>query len=215
MKCSGQTKTGKPCRRAAVPGSSYCPAHLPEGDLLGDEPVVFWGDLNAKEKAFVSEYLTSFNLTRAAQAYGYYGERPSTFGVTVLKRKNVRACVGEAAEELFMSLEEARKRISDMARASLEPFLKVDDETLDVSLDITNPEARRHLHLVKKLKIHKREVADVTYETTEFELHDAKDALDKILKLRGAYAPERISIQDSRQDPDAPKTLDEWYDQHR
>lgn len=49
-KCHGMTKTGKPCRGGAMPGSQYCGPHQPKGKLseidlgLGENPsdVISW-----------------------------------------------------------------------------------------------------------------------------------------------------------------------------
>lgn len=89
-----------------------------------------------------------------------------------------------------MSTEEAVARLNVMARGTLEPFI-VTDGSGNPRLVIPAGD-KDAVGLLKKVKVKERQMVTpggdlVTTTETEFEIHDPKDAIDKILKVAGAY----------------------------
>lgn len=99
-----------------------------------------------------------------------------------------------------MDAEEAVKRMTDWGRGTAHPFLVLDEATGEIRIDLTTEQAQQNLHLIKEIKqtdtIVKKPTQDdpdtVINRTWEIKLHDQKDAVDKILKVLGRYAPEKI-----------------------
>ena len=113
-----------------------------------------------------------------------------------------------------MSAGEAVRRLAEMGRGSLIPFVSyqnepqlhvltgepiLDDEGKEktvsvVRVDLNSDQARSNLHLLRKIK-------QGAYGL-EIEIHDPKDALDKILQLHGRYkqvpgdlgTPKQVSV---------------------
>ncbi|MFW6202297.1 MAG: hypothetical protein ACOC8B_06950, partial [Gemmatimonadota bacterium] len=89
---------------------------------------------------------------------------------------------------LTMTADEVLKRLADWGRGDFSPFL-----TEGGGLDLTSPTAREHIGLLRKVKIKERMIATdedeppILERRTEVELHDAKDAVDKIAKVHGLY----------------------------
>ncbi len=142
--------------------------------------------LTTKQRRFIEEYCLDFNATRAAIRAGYAERSAQQIGAENLTKPVISAAIYERLNELSMSSEEAIKRLSDMGRASFEKFLII-SETGQIELNLSSPEARAHLHLIKKIKQTKRSSLTDTgvVETTiyhEVELHDAKDAIKIILE---------------------------------
>ena len=77
-----------------------------------------------------------------------------------------------------MTAAEATALMGGWAHGSLNPFLSETGH-----LDLTTPQAQANLHLIKKIKRSQTKYG----ESVEIELHDPKDAADKVLKLHGAY----------------------------
>jgi|GEM_PF-1334116 len=192
-KCKAHTKSGKSCKSSAIKGSEYChiKAHQQQDPEAG---------LTDKQKRFVEEYCIDYNATRSAISAGYSKKTASEQGYQLLQKTSVQDAIKKRMDELSMSAEEAVKRLADMGRGSFESFMEVQqDGTLKI--DLSNPEARKQFHLIKKIKqkdvVRKSHSGDdevVTDRVFEIELHDSKDAIDKILKVWGKYAPEKLDV---------------------
>lgn len=177
--------TGKRCRRKASPGSDYCG--------LGSHCENPEDNLPEKQQHFVDEYCKHYNATRAAKIAGYSENSADAIGCELLKHPHVKKAIKKRLNELAMSREEAIKRMADWGRGSPAPFLSVDPKTQELKISLSSPEAKEHLHLIKKIKQYETTTENgITRRTWEIELHDAKDAVDKILKIHGAYAPDKI-----------------------
>lgn len=144
--------------------------------------------LTVKQQRFVEEYCVDFNATQAAIRAGYSKNVPSEIGYENLRKPQIAKAIADRLDALSMSAEEALKRLTDMARASFLPFLEIDDEGR-VRFNLGSDEAKMHFHLIRKIKSKRRTVAGDEWEMewVEVELHDAKDAIDKILRARGVY----------------------------
>lgn len=141
--------------------------------------------LTTKQKRFVEEYCTNFNATQAAIRAGYAERSAQEIGSENLSKPIVSDAIAARLKELSMSSEEAVKRLTEIARGSFVPFLSI--AAGKIVIDLNNPLAQRHLHLIKKIKqVTKKGVEDgkvVEVVNFEIELHDAKDALKTILEV--------------------------------
>jgi phage terminase small subunit len=106
-------------------------------------------------------------------------------GSELLKNTEIAAYVDERMAELTMRPAEILRRMSDMAQATLKPFINVTDEGF-VYFDFSDPEAMNYVHLIKKIKSKRTRRLDgeSTWEDelVEVELYDAKDALKELGK---------------------------------
>lgn len=190
-KCRAHTKTGKRCNNEAVEGSEYC--HIKSHREQSPE-----ASLTDKQRRFVEEYCVDYNATAAAKRAGYSKNSASEIGFENLRKPQIANAIKKRMEELAMSAEEAVKRLADWGRGTAHPFLQVNEKTGELHIDLSSEKAQQNLHLIKKLKQHDTIVQkgggdkdEVISRTWEIELHDQKDAVDKILKVIGAYAPQK------------------------
>lgn len=94
-----------------------------------------------------------------------------------------------------MSADEALKRLADIARGSVDPFLHADEDG-NVYINLGTDSAKDHYGLLKKVKQTKTVTrGDNDYEReeikTEFDLYDKQRALVDILKMHGKFV-ERV-----------------------
>lgn len=88
-----------------------------------------------------------------------------------------------------MPTAEAVRRLTDMGRAELSPFMTKDGD--GYRLDISSAKARKAIGLIKKVEQKRFVVKDKdgnvvgTELTLKIELHDAKDAIVKLLEVQG------------------------------
>jgi len=149
-------------------------------------------NLTNKQKIFVEEYIQCWNATKAAELAGYKGNKDTlrSVGCENLAKPYIKDYIDQRINEVSMSSNEVLKRLTDWGRGSIAPFLKADDYSQ--SLDVSTESAQDNLQLIKKIKQNDtvRTTDDdetVTNRTFEIELHDAKDAVDKIARIRGMY----------------------------
>lgn len=99
-----------------------------------------------------------------------------------------------------MSSEEVLYRLGSVARAALMPFVRVDDDGF-VYFNFADPDAKRHMHIIKKLKSKRERRIDGKGEEAktwegewvEVELHDPLKALELIGKQHRLFT-ERLEI---------------------
>ena len=146
-------------------------------------------ELTDKQKRFVEQYCIHFNGARAAREAGYSEESAKEIASENLTKPNVKNAINARLDELTMSASEATKRLTDMARGSIESFLDIDDDGRTV-IDLSKLEAKNNLGLIKKIKQTKKELFDgsIIEISNEIELHDQKDAILNLLKLHGKFA---------------------------
>ena len=151
--------------------------------------------LTDKRQKFVDAYCgpAKLNGTLAARTAGYASGCCSEEAYRLLRNAQVRDGIAKRLERFSMYAAEATERMDQFARGSLVPFL-----TADGHVDLSTDEAQDNLHLIRKLKMTTRysKDGDKLSETFEIEIHDPEDALDKVLKLTGAYAqPEHQDVK--------------------
>jgi phage terminase small subunit len=153
--------------------------------------------LTAKEKIFVDEYLKCFNGAQAARNAKYSKNSIYAIAYENLRKPHIRAEIDKRMSEIHMSSAEVLARLSDHARASHRPFVKVTDDGF-VYFDFSNPEAIDHMHLVKKIetKRSRRVVGKVNKdedpeewedEWVKVELHDPQSALQMLGKYHKLF----------------------------
>lgn len=144
--------------------------------------------LTIKQQRFVEEYCKHFNATKAAVDAGYSIHTAGSIGCENLIKPDIKEAIELRVNALTMSANEALVRLTDFARGSFKPFLKITEtgEVQELTIDLYTDQAQQSLHLIKKMKQTKRffqgELTDVI---TEVEIHDAKDATVKVLQLHG------------------------------
>ena len=143
--------------------------------------------LNDKQRLFVELYCQYRNASRAAREAGYSDVRSDQAGYQLLRNSEVLAAISQLMEQTAMSAGECLGRMTVWGRGSLEYFL---DENGELSL--TTEEAKNNRGLLKKVRqkkiVRTTPEGDKIEEThTEIELHDAKDAVDKMLHIHGRY----------------------------
>lgn len=150
--------------------------------------------LTNKQKSFCEYYIQSWNATDAARKAGYKGNNNTlgVIGYENLRKPNIEAHIKERIDQLSMSTNEVLKRLTDWGRGSLEHFITKDDYSR--ALDVNSDQARLNIGLIKKIKQNETVVKakskkdeQVVNRTFEIEIHDPKDAVDKIARIRGMY----------------------------
>ena len=151
--------------------------------------------LTDKQQLFVAEYLVDKNGAAAAQRAGYSAKNSKQEAYKLLQNERICAAIDQVLDLHAMRASEAVSLLADWGRGSIARFLKVGvDGTLEFNL--SHPEAKDHLHLVKEMTQTTVTImmgeAERTERRTTVKLHDAKDAVHKILQLHGRYAPQKF-----------------------
>jgi phage terminase small subunit len=139
--------------------------------------------LSAKQKAFINEYLSDFNATRAAQRAGYGGD-DNTLAVTgsrLLRIDKVAEAIAARMQEKAMGPDEVLRRLAEQARAEYSAYL-----TPDGAVDFARLIADGKGHLVKGIKD--------TAQGRNIEFHDAQAALVHIGKHHKLFT-EKVEME--------------------
>ena len=142
--------------------------------------------LTTRERAFVYSFCQYRNAAKAARDAGYSERSAKEIGYKNITKVHIQAAISSLMEQHGMSVGECIGRLTAWGRGTMEPFLTDAGE-----LTISTPDAIENRHLIKKVRQKKtvRRIDEVIEEetTTEIELHDPKDAVDKMLQLHGRY----------------------------
>lgn len=157
--------------------------------------------LSDAHRRFVYEYIANgYNATQAYKKVypktGYEAARSSASALLTIP--NIREAIKKEFESKAMEKEEILARLADMGRATHYPFIEIDSDGF-IYFDFSSPEARAHLHLIKKIKtkrnrqiVGKGEDAETWEgEWIEVELHDSKDALKLIGQHQKLFDPDK------------------------
>jgi len=151
-------------------------------------------ELTDLEKRFVEAYCgrARFSIIRAALAAGYSKRSKGMAGYKVYERQQVRDAIERKLDRESMKDGEILARLTAMARGDLSPFLHVDEDGRTFQLNLASEDAQTALFLVRKLTQTEHlsfsgEEAEetTTRRRTEIELHDSKDALKLLARVRG------------------------------
>ena len=145
--------------------------------------------LSAKQLAFVDEYLTCMNAT---QAYRLVYPKASyasanTASARLLTNTNIKAEIERRMKEHAMPAHEALARLTAIARATLFPFVRV-DEGGHIYFNFKDEEAKKHMYLIRRIKSRKHETFNEkkkelnSEKWVEVELHDSQRALELLGK---------------------------------
>lgn len=162
--------------------------------------------MNASQKKFVAAYCNHLNGAQAARDAGYSERRAKQTASELLANPEIKEAISVILDEQAMPPAEAVRRLTDMGRATIAHFIQIrpmmtiiplnkgeedeeDEDQVDkvdkpdvptqmvATIDLTTAEAREYYHLIKKVKEGKFGI--------ELELHDAKDAIVKLLEVQG------------------------------
>lgn len=133
------------------------------------------------QKLFVEYYLTHWNAAQAARDAGYSKKTAKVIGYQNLQKPHIRELIEKRLSEAAMSANEVLKRLTDQARASLVPFIRITKDGF-VEYDFSHPDAKSYLHLIKKIKTKRsrnvsRDGENWEHEWVDVELYDAQSAL--------------------------------------
>jgi phage terminase small subunit len=152
--------------------------------------------LTTREEQFCQNYAVCFIGVLAAIDAGYSKKSAYSIASENLRKPKIRARIEELLKEKVMSRDEVLARLAEQARATLYPFVRVDHDGF-IYFNFADPEALKHLHLIKKIKSkrerkiipEKKNQASQTWEGewVEVELHDPQKALELIGKHHSLF----------------------------
>jgi phage terminase small subunit len=150
--------------------------------------------LNERQTAFVREYLTDFNGTKAALRAGYKGPNVAVHACYLLKVPKIMAIVKRVQEEAWldttMGLVEAKAVVSEIARARVADFIDRTSGEIRVH-DIPNNRA------VESLTVTETTIGeDSTRRVTKLKLHSPTAAIERLARLSGWEKPAGEEIVD-------------------
>lgn len=154
--------------------------------------------LPPKQRLFIEAYISNgFNATQAAITAGYSEKTAYSQGSRLLKNVEVKNAIQQRMKEAAMSADEALYRLSLQAAGSMEDFLDVEGN----NIDLVKADKRGKLHLIKEF------THTVTSESDRItiKLYDAQTALAHVLReqhLRAGEPTERTEITDKLSDED-------------
>ena len=144
--------------------------------------------LNSRQQKFVELYLQNLNATRSAIDAGYSEKTACSIGWENLRKPEIKDAISRRLSETAMSPEEVIKRLGEHARGSVSSFLTQDDD--NISIDLTTPQAKANLHLIKKITQRriirtKGDDEEIDDTTLSIELYPADGALNTLAKYHG------------------------------
>jgi phage terminase small subunit len=146
--------------------------------------------LRPKQQAFIEFYLACWNAAQAARDAGYT-TKANVQGSRMLANASIQAAIAARLAELKMSADEVLTRLTDQARGSIAPFMRVsaDGEFHGFDLGPDKP-----VHLIRRATSVKRTFRDESNEhSVTIELYDAQNALALLGKHHGLFV-ERTEI---------------------
>lgn len=152
-------------------------------------------DLVLQHEKFIEAYLSCFNGTMAYKiAYPNVTDDnvAAASASRLLRNVKIKAELERRFKEATMGKFEVLERLKAVANATLLPFVRVEDDGT-VYFNFSDPQAKRHFYLIKKIKSRKNETinsksGDVsTDQWIEVELHDALKALELIGKYHALF----------------------------
>jgi hypothetical protein len=147
--------------------------------------------LTLKQARFVDAYLgqANGNSLEAARLAGYRAPHPE--GARLLRNATIRAAVDARLAESAMSAREVLARLSEMARASIDDVVELDDAG-EPHADLRKARASGKLRLVRKIT--------PTKHGLTIEVYDAQAALAQLGKYHGLWL-ERPATPDAHGAP--------------
>ena len=147
--------------------------------------------LSVKHQAFVEEYLQCWSAAKAYRRVYPSAKQSTTWsnGSDLLRKTEVREAIEARLKGKRMSADEVLGRLSDQAKASMEPFIEIGKDGF-AALDFSSEEAKANLRLIKRIKTKRtrrlegkgKKAEAWEDESVEVEVVDAQAALDKLGK---------------------------------
>ena len=161
-------------------------------------------DANIRQQIFIDEYLDCLNGTMAyMKAYDVDDTNVAASSASrLLRNAKVKAEIERRFKELTMGKHEVLARLRAVANATLFPFVRVEDDG-HVYFNFADPEAKRHLYLIRKLKSKRQDTVnektgDIKEEKwIEVELHDAMKALELIGKYHALFT-DKVNVNERK-----------------
>ena len=142
--------------------------------------------LSIKHRLFVEEYLQCWSAAEAYRRASPKAKKTTSWtnGSLLLGKTEVRTAIETRLKAKHMSADEVLGRLSDHAKASLEPFMEIGKDGF-ASFDFSSEEARASLNLLKRVKTKRtrrlegkgKEAEAWEDEQVEVEVVDAQSAL--------------------------------------
>lgn len=147
--------------------------------------------LTDKQQSFISHYLASWNATQAAIRAGYSAKTARSIGAENLTKPDIQAAIQTRLSELKMGADEVLSRLTDQARGSLAPFLRISPDGELTGFDLS---ADKPLHLLKKASVTKRTFKDTDETTVTLELYDGQAALTLLGKHHKLFSEQALQL---------------------
>lgn len=148
--------------------------------------------LSRKHQQFVNEYVTCWNATEAyRRVYPKASDATARVnGSDLLTNTDIAKEIDRRVAENTMTANEVLVRLASQARGTIEPFVSQLPGSENVNIDITTPQARENLHLVKRITQRrvvrtKGDDEEIDDTTVSIELHDPQAALTTLAKHHG------------------------------
>ena len=148
--------------------------------------------LNARQQAFIDEYLICLNASEAARKAGYNG-KSNVYGPTLLANLSIKAEIDRRQKEKHLDADSVLARMSEMANSDIVTFADVRRIS-----DLKNPQYKGRTHVIKKFKSKiTRDALGREIEEIELELYGADSMLDKMARHHGLYN-DKVQLTDWR-----------------
>jgi phage terminase small subunit len=153
--------------------------------------------LSGKNLRFKQEYIACLNGTEAyvRSHPGCTRETARRNASKLLTNADIWADIEAELTKQTMSPNEILRRLTDQAQASLYPFIEIAEDGF-VYFDFSHPDAKDHLHVIKRIKSSRSRRIDENKdgdpevwedEKVEVELHDSQAALIQLGKYHRIF----------------------------
>ena len=152
--------------------------------------------LTAKQRIFVDEYLRCWNATEAARRAGYSERSLRSIAAENLTKPDIQAEIKRRLLTVAMSADEVLGRLAEQARVDLGQFIRINDETGQVTVDLRPVRAKEHTHLIKSLRQTKEGLAIEVCDAQAALVHLGKhlQLFTENLNVRGAIQTSTVNI---------------------
>lgn len=148
-----------------------------------------------KEAAFIIYYIEDFNGTSAAIKAGYSTKTAGVIAHELLHKDKIRYRIALELSELYsrsvLSVLERKEILTRISRGDITDFTEVSNGNLVIKSD--SLEQGKAKGAIKRIKMEKTSNQFGETERVELELHDPKDAIDKINRMEKVYE-DRLNI---------------------
>jgi phage terminase small subunit len=175
--------------------------------------------LSDKHQAFCDEYLQCWSAAKAYKRVYPTAKQNTCWsnGSELLRKTEVRAHIESRLKAKQMSADEVLSRLSDQAKASLEPFMVIGKDGL-ASFDFSSDEARSQLHIIKRIKSRRTRRLDGKGKNAEqwedeqvdVEIVDAQSALTTLGKHHKLFS-DKLEVVHSLDVIGMDRMLDQVY----